>query len=662
MSLNRPSEWTCRKDGVECKFLAYKGSEFLEYDLVYEKETTEENGVSVKIGIHDWYEFENFKKEAKKQLSYYDEITLIIENNIFENTIYRNDLFQFCDESPYRNVHITLKDVVYEIDYNQLGITNINLPIALRFNLNSGLIPSISRESLVINDFAKKLILTRIKDVANYLIIEYNKTTHYDTFAKAYEFINKHYKYITICNKEFEVTQIDRHASTVINKITIEGAESLDLICFKNHLEESITYTHNLRAIDTRYGKWLKDKFYKADSFSTSLFKPNVDVVIVNESIVGRLKTYFRDKYSKNLTYYVNKYDKKMSLQYIFIKSVNVAGVIETKKVYDSNSYYSRLRLEKYPKDEWRKLIKEYQYLLAQITSNFITDVNILESVEYVEWLEKEKDERKQNRAIYTASSSYVSKAINKEKGEIAIKQYTHNKYENGLKSEISTAKIDSLYKTKKLSVYFDRKNETLPDNLYEMYKAFPSINFITLNPTEIKHVTNLHNFVTYKQFKMTKPFARLATWILAEEVLNMAPSSQREVIIKAFPKYQELYNKIKDYSNSGTGVINNVTRNIILDEAKSNNNWDFTIYSDILKYKAIISKFGFLKYLQIPHYGLDTTEQSVLNNIVYTMYKNNKINAEFIENMVLVPKSSLCVNDEQTPLMELSLLEQLVN
>jgi len=78
LSLERSATFICRKNGIEYKFLCYQGEEFLEYDLVYEKQTQEENGVRVEIKINDYYEKRDFINKALKKLSYYDTVLLYI--------------------------------------------------------------------------------------------------------------------------------------------------------------------------------------------------------------------------------------------------------------------------------------------------------------------------------------------------------------------------------------------------------------------------------------------------------------------------------------------------------------------------------------------------------------------------------------------------------
>jgi DNA topoisomerase VI subunit B len=141
-ALKRSVNFIITKDGKRCNYLCYKGAEGVEYDLLSETDTDEGNGVLFKMKIDGWNEYEEFKRKAKQKLTYYDTAVLIIDGIPYRNKVYRNELFQFAEESPYSNAHIALKDVVYPIDYNKLNIPSLNLPIAIRFGLNDGLIPT----------------------------------------------------------------------------------------------------------------------------------------------------------------------------------------------------------------------------------------------------------------------------------------------------------------------------------------------------------------------------------------------------------------------------------------------------------------------------------------------------------------------------------------
>ena len=132
--------------------MVYQGEEFTEFDKIYEKSTNELNGVEVIVPIKDYYEAQEFVRKAKSKLAYYDTVILQIYGQIVQNTIFRSDDWQFSTQNIDNQLHFCLKDVYYSIDWVKLGISTINLPIALKFDLSDGLIPSPSREYIIYNE------------------------------------------------------------------------------------------------------------------------------------------------------------------------------------------------------------------------------------------------------------------------------------------------------------------------------------------------------------------------------------------------------------------------------------------------------------------------------------------------------------------------------
>ena len=65
--------FTCRKDGVERKYMMYEGEDTNSIDLIYENPTTEKNGVKVIIPVSrsDRWDFEN---KIKEQLAYFQNV------------------------------------------------------------------------------------------------------------------------------------------------------------------------------------------------------------------------------------------------------------------------------------------------------------------------------------------------------------------------------------------------------------------------------------------------------------------------------------------------------------------------------------------------------------------------------------------------------------
>ena len=166
--------FTCRKDGVERKYMMYEGEDTNSIDLIYENPTTEKNGVKVIIPVSrsDRWDFEN---KIKEQLAYFQNVYFDTDNIVDNDfVIYRSETFQFSELSSDSNLHVCLDDVYYPLDFQKLGIDAIQLPLGLRFTLSDGLFPTPNREALRYTSEAKATILNKISEVGDYTCLPYN--------------------------------------------------------------------------------------------------------------------------------------------------------------------------------------------------------------------------------------------------------------------------------------------------------------------------------------------------------------------------------------------------------------------------------------------------------------------------------------------------------
>ena len=194
------------------------------------------------------------------------------------------------------------------------------------------------------------------------------------------------------------------------------------------------------------------------------------------------------------------------------------------------------------------------------------------------------------------------------------------------------------------------------------------------LNEREIKHVKQLKTFKTMDEFKESRPFSRVATALLIEDVLNLAPDNE-ELIYVAFPKYEELKQKLENYRNVQTSYqMSNNIKTIILNEAIITNNWDENIHSDIVKFREIMKQFGFVKYLTVENRKFNEDDKAIIKNLIYTLLKSKKITGTDYDELELVQKipdeywNQLCVDEEgqiddcECNLLELEKINQIEN
>ena len=183
LSLNRSAIFTIVKNGIECKLLAYEGEEFLQYDLIHERKTEKADGVVAEVAINGWSEYNEWVRKAKKKLAYYDTVALFIEGNLIQNQIIRSTDWQYSPLAANNMMHLCLKDVYYEINWDKLQIPGgIGIGIALRFGLDDGFSPTPSREALIWNEHTIKKVKDRIASVADWFadtqVVSNQKRTH----------------------------------------------------------------------------------------------------------------------------------------------------------------------------------------------------------------------------------------------------------------------------------------------------------------------------------------------------------------------------------------------------------------------------------------------------------------------------------------------------
>ena len=140
--------FVARKNGIERKYMMYEGEDVNTIDLLYESETTEENGVKVIVPVK-YSDYYSFKIKTKEQLAYFQNVYFNIPDIDNSFKILRAEHYQLSNISTDSYLHICLDDVYYPIDFAKLGISSISFPVGLRFGLSDGIFPTPDRKSVV---------------------------------------------------------------------------------------------------------------------------------------------------------------------------------------------------------------------------------------------------------------------------------------------------------------------------------------------------------------------------------------------------------------------------------------------------------------------------------------------------------------------------------
>lgn len=179
-------------EGLKNEYLIYKEGTGLPKILPIrtDEPTDEHSGTTVKVNLKNeshregYYltitEAEHFVTLCVKELSFFDNVWInskvrtytaedynygkIVEGESF---VYRSNL-QYSSE-----MHIVLGKVCYPIDWKELGLDCISIPIGIKFDIGD-LMVNMTRETIKYSDEAKELIKERIEKAKKELISLYN--------------------------------------------------------------------------------------------------------------------------------------------------------------------------------------------------------------------------------------------------------------------------------------------------------------------------------------------------------------------------------------------------------------------------------------------------------------------------------------------------------
>lgn len=618
LSLERSATFTCRKGGVERKYLVYEGDEFVNFDLIHQKPTKEENGVIAELCIKDWSEKLLFMDKAKAKLAYYDTVVLIIDGLIVKNDIHRNEVFQYSSLNRNSHIHIALKDVYYTIDYEALGIAPVQLPVAIRLGLGDGLTPTPSRESYITNDKVRKLLLDKITDIADWFVKRYNKTvTEFSTLVEAFSHLGNTNYEVSLEGKSFYINPIIGLSKSKILEPTVKGLVMKDGLWYKTrhrHLLQSYSacgYTYSNGTSTSKEAKILKDN---------NIFGLKKKAILVGSNYVGNIKTYLHKKHGNDQIFL--RYNN-------FVRGLG--GIKENQRLQGisafPDSYYNILNLRTENKKKWRKLIEEWLFVLSTITSTFIDETDVANTKEYQDWLEKKKANQKAMKAAGYIGGTYSG--LNKQKGDVTL-AFSYERYDKvHFKKEVFP--IDDMEKNKFLTVIID------PDDAEKakpmaMANACGHVKFAVVGKLERKKLPNTYQFITFKDYiSMTsKPFTRLASAILFKRIVE-----EFDALVKHKNGVFRMVTKglIKDIdildSYQKKYVVSHTKKEVesaILQAAEENKLFDMQYWDVYQRVRAGLKKYDFVFLFQEPSYydtELRKRYETIVNQVLLFRKKN---------------------------------------
>lgn len=588
LSLERPAVFTCRKDGVERKYLVYEGEEFVKYDLIHTVNTDKENGVKAELVISGWSEYSSFKEKARKKLAYYDTVALIIDNEPVDNKIYRSDDFQWSNNADHSEMHLCIKDVYYEIDWKALGISRISIPVALRFSLSDGISPTPSREGYITNDRTKKIIRNKIIKVADWFVDTYNSTVeNFDCFIKAYPFLGNSYYEVKIGNETFHIGNLVDYSSKPIEPPSVKG------ITLKNPYEYKKISAHLLTGYDM-VGYIDRNKILRKPGARLYIQKHEIftgkRAVVVDYSFLGNVKTYLKEKYCNRETLFLRRNN--------FVRKYGTTA--DNQK---GESYTSVLGLGGMSKKYAKEHIKEFNYVVSLVESTFHDETKVSDSQEFKDWLEARRLSQKAARATGQTNSA---NSLGKKKGDVTL-AYSYERY-GKVHFKKEAYPVSKLHKYKFLTVLVKEEEKEVAEQIAGSIKN-QYVKFAVVGNKEILKIPKHYQFITLKEFMSTecKAFMRFVSAIKFDRVIKEAEKIgmfRNSVMKKLLPDVKKDIDTLRQYVSANLkGYYNDTTEKMMIDMADAKDLYDKTLWTEYTNVKKSLEKFYFITIFDEPSY-----------------------------------------------------------
>lgn len=575
-------QFRCRKNGMERLYMMREGEDVNQIELLYEKETTEGNGVKMILDVESPY---SFSQKIREQLSYFSNVYIVDSYSSFDNNfkIYENELFKWSECQSDKKLHIALGEVYYPLDFQKLGIEVIYLPVAIKIALTDGVIPTINRENLMYTPDTKTLILKKIEEIADWFVDKYNsESVEVEGFVKNLSLINASEKRIRLSEKEFRINDIIKYSTNDVSNLKILGYNSKHLSHLKMCFDSVFNRYEKLGTIN--WGTYKSGDYFTLDA--NHLINYNAkDYILVDSTPRGHLLEYLKKEESSN--YKKVFLLKKKRERKLWEKTPHGISRGYTTQNLD---YYHVLQLEKIAKSEWREYIQEYQKIEKEVEELIgykdYTNFKVPE-----EWIKENKPRVVKEKKL-------------KEEGEIIIhvcrtKMYDTKEYT----FERTVYKIENLSTIKGRLVYFlnTEKEKALEFAKLGLFRT------VLINKKDLKIIAKHHQFVKMENYKVIR---RIATHRLINTLLKQYDTTLSKITSISSDYFSFIINKVKDdivelrqyikdnrsFDYSNDEIIEEIT--LI---AKENNYYDFSIYHKYLKVKGEIGAFDFLENIAIP-------------------------------------------------------------
>lgn len=605
-----------RYEGKLYTYMMLKSETGTDLSIMDIDDTTDCNGVTIKINLREEDDYEIFIKKMKNQLCYFEKVYIETEYDEIEADykIIKTDDWKYSELNQDKNLHLCLDNVYYPIDFSKIGIEPIQMPIGLNFSLNDGITPTPSREGFMYSPAIKELILNRIKQIGLYFINKWNEIApNVETLDEANDL--KHsfgqivlYKEIILGQEKEIKIKVDKRLEKLCDCEMRSVILSLYPDLSIEHLHENRHYMLNEYKV---YGKYeyngYKTKFggkYSSKEYEDLYLSDLVNDVFLLQS-------------GEQLTKLQINYLKWRSKPFVVIRQHSKTKLGKyNKEYYSKTDYRGLLGLNKKPKSEWRDIIKQYQAYVKTYTDKFKSINDIVPSEQYLSFKETLKGERKKARFNTKEEITYCN-----------LRPAANARAKNSLVIDYKTIiKAGELHKQKNLFIFAHEDKLADLADLYYFCKITPIMKVIVLsgrNYDKLLDVGSIHNWIKFEDFfnKKNKAMSQFLTKTLISELfskLSFSLNTNTAILQKSF---NDKFNDLVKYKNS---ISKNRSHNNIDITIKyswlrlyAKNNWLDNIVLN--KAKTILSDVHRFDFLNIFNYYYNDTK--LIKKLALSLY-----------------------------------------
>jgi hypothetical protein len=421
--------------------------------------------------------------------------------------------------------------------------------------------------------------MNKIRDIANYFVEKYNESVKdTENILEAIDHYRSHSKYIKLNDGgNVDVNNLKSFATIPFASPKVNGLDYHTVHYYstiKDHLVDEYSIVNEVYR-----GKWTKGSRWSR--LSDRVSNRDNKIYVYTDRLSGIKKEYLKSLNKLGNTEYVVKK----------VKSYKLGTVKDRTSGYES--YYRILELWKFPKSDWRNVIKEFQDMQSRIVSRFIDLDNYVVPQQFI--LSKKKTTlsanggpKQRRQKLEGEVTGKIADSLERAVGNQNCKFVPH------------VVQMKDAHKLHYLTVYGPATSTSRFDL---MFAAFPKnkVKFIVFSERELNRLKDidLHNWIHIDKFMEGKhiAFRRVVTAHLIKELkYNYSSVFSRigrmeKISTDISTKMNELDLYVsKNYCNGSDTLYKTM-----LEVAEADKLFDMSIYPLYLEIKSIFEKLPFI-------------------------------------------------------------------